>query len=271
MKLVGCGDSWMWGNELVDPVIDPVPIFDQYKINPNPQEVFMRHHVPENVAFRYKHRYQNIIANTYNAEVIDLSLSGASNNLIARELLFFLSEEDYLKGRDTSELLILIGWTSPFRVTFYTGIEHEHFNLLPNFKDYIEDKDLYNFYEYYTKHFWSDSEVFLEYASTVYKTECILKKFNIKYQMHQAFFDNSHYLKLEDTEIKNKLFDKNLNKGLKIWNNVDSKFFVDKNKSAYTYLLETNEKDVMYRFHPNVKGHKILADYFIEHLREQVL
>jgi hypothetical protein len=26
MKLIGCGDSWVWGDELVDPIEEPIPI-----------------------------------------------------------------------------------------------------------------------------------------------------------------------------------------------------------------------------------------------------
>lgn len=271
MKLVGCGDSWMWGCELVDPIIDPISIEEQYNTNNKPQEVFNRHYVPENVAYRNKHRYQNLIANYFNFENVDLSKSGVSNNFIARTLLNFLADNDYLSGEDTSELLVIIGWTSPFRTNFYTDNELACFDLLPNFKNYVTDKELYNFYEYYTKHFWSDNEVLLQYASTVYQTECILKTLKIKYQMHQGFFDNSHYVKLEDNEIKNKLFGNIPDKTLKLWNSIDSKYFLNKNKSMYTYLLDTKETNIMLGSHPSVKGHKIISDYLIDHLKEHVL
>lgn len=272
MKLIGCGDSWMWGCELVDPTVETLTIEEQYKQNLNdPESVFNKHYIPENKAFRHKHRYQNIIADNLGAEVIDLSRSGASNQYIERILLGFLAEEGYLQGKDTSDLLVLIGWTSPFRATFFTDNELVTSDLLPSFRDYIKDKDLYNFYEYFTKHFWSTKQVLIEYSSLVYRVQSILKALKIKYQMHQVFFDNYHFHKLEDTKLKNRLFDDKTNKANKIWDGIDSKFFVDKDNSAYTYLLDTKENDVMFASHPNVKGHKILAEYFTNHLKENVL
>ncbi len=55
MKLVGCGDSWCWGAELVDPAIDPEPIMNL------PGGGFERQSVPENIKYRLKGRIVKFI------------------------------------------------------------------------------------------------------------------------------------------------------------------------------------------------------------------
>ena len=50
MKLIGAGDSWCWGAELVDPAIDPDPIMNL------PGGGFERQSIPENIEYRLKNR-----------------------------------------------------------------------------------------------------------------------------------------------------------------------------------------------------------------------
>ena len=114
MRVVGCGDSWCWASELVDPIEEPVPIMNY------PNGGFERHDKPVNTAYRLKHRYLNIFADKIGAtELIDLSRPSRSNDAIIRVLVEWLTNEGYTSGRDTSDLFITIGWTSPERREFY--------------------------------------------------------------------------------------------------------------------------------------------------------
>ena len=68
MRLVGAGDSWCWGAELVDPIIDPEPIMNM------PGGGFERQSIPENIEYRLKNRYINRFADMVGAdELVDLS------------------------------------------------------------------------------------------------------------------------------------------------------------------------------------------------------
>ena len=53
MKLIGAGDSWCWGAELVDPMEEPTPIMNL------PGCGFERQAKPVNIDFRLKNRYIN--------------------------------------------------------------------------------------------------------------------------------------------------------------------------------------------------------------------
>ena len=101
MKLIGVGDSWCWGAELVDPAIDPDPIMNL------PGGGFERQSIPENIEYRLKNRYINRFADMMNAdELVDLSEPSLSNDAIVRVLMEYLSSEGYFTGRDTADLFI---------------------------------------------------------------------------------------------------------------------------------------------------------------------
>jgi hypothetical protein len=48
MRLIGCGDSWCWGAELVDPNEEPIPIMNL------PGGGFERQLKPINIKYRLK-------------------------------------------------------------------------------------------------------------------------------------------------------------------------------------------------------------------------
>mgnify|MGYP003347082869 CR=1 FL=1 len=99
MRLIGCGDSWCWGAELVDPNEEPVPIMTL------PGGGFERQLKPINIEYREKNRYLNLFAEKINAtEVVDLSKPSRSNDAIVRVLIEWLVNEGYTTGRDTSDI-----------------------------------------------------------------------------------------------------------------------------------------------------------------------
>jgi hypothetical protein len=122
MKIVSVGDSWAWGAELFDPAVF------NYNLNMS-DDVFHEHFRPENVKFRLENRYIGLFAKKIQAEeVVDLSLPSYSNEGIVRTLIRWLGINGYLTGKDTSELFVTIGFTSPERREhMYSGNSTEPF------------------------------------------------------------------------------------------------------------------------------------------------
>lgn len=252
MKLIGCGDSWAWGYELVDPAVQTTPISKIMDKDP-----FNIHLVPENKAYRYKHRYLNLIADKLNAELIDLSAPAISNQSISRRLIEWLAENDFLKNK-TSDVFVSIGWTSPIRTEFYLPKEKRYYDYLP--KPAYEKTTEGEFMKLYTECILSHKKSMLDYFSCVYNMECILKNLNIKYVMHQPFYDNEHWMKENDSFNCEDISENEL----KIWENIDSNRFIDKNETLYKKLFNDNYKKYMYKWHPNELGHKTMADHIYE-------
>jgi hypothetical protein len=187
MRLIGCGDSWCWGAELVDPNEEPVPIMKL------PGGGFERQLKPINIAYRLKHRYLNLFADRIGVtEIVDLSKPSRSNDAIVRTLIEFLVNEGYTTGRDTSDLFITIGWSSPERREFYYKKQWGSDNWMefgPWSMDQDHgDKDIDKFMRLYFDNFWNEGEFLHRWIQQVWQTELMLKSLNIKYVMHQAFY-----------------------------------------------------------------------------------
>lgn len=273
MRLVGCGDSWCWGAELVDPIEEPIPIMDLEGDN------FWRQQKPINIAYREKYRYLNLLGEKLGAtEIVDLSKPSYSNEAIIRVLIQWLSDEGYTAGRDTSDLFITIGWSSPERREFYTnrGSEEYYFELGPWSGDRKHgDPDWDQFFKLYVTHFWKESEYIRRWIHDVYKTEVLLKYLNIKYVMHQAFYH--HYLEpintWDDQKYKKQKFPTVTEADRKLWDNIDSKKFINKNDeeigSSHHYIIKQVDGDVkkvLLSWHPNEYGHKLWANYLYDYI-----
>lgn len=280
MKLVGCGDSWCWGAELVDPIEEPTPIMSLEG------DSYWRQIKPVNMAYREKHRYLNLLAEKLDAtEVVDISKPAYSNEAIIRVLIQWLSDEGYTAGRDTSDLFISIGWSSPERREFYACNdkgEEFYWEVGPwsAERDHNGEKDWNEFFKLYVTHFWKEKEFIRRWIHDVYKTETLLKHLKIKYVMHQAFYH--HYLdpihSWDDNEYKEKGFNVVLESDKKLWNNIDNVRFMNKDDieigTTHHYLLKQVNNDaskVFLSWHPNEHGHKLWADYLYDYITKHNL
>jgi len=274
MRLIGCGDSWCWGAELVDPVEELVPIMNL------PGGGFERQLKPINIEYRLKHRYLNLFADSIGAtDVVDLSKPSRSNDAIVRTLIEFLVTEGYTTGRDSSDLFITIGWSSPERREFYYKKQWGSDNWMefgPWSMDQDHgDKDIDSFMRLYFDNFWNEGEFLHRWIQQVWQTELMLKSLNIKYVMHQAFYHHHTQMinQWDDKKYKEKFT--TITKADKLlWDSIDSVKFIHKNHpelgTMHHYML-SQAKDVFEVFHPNSKGHAIWADHMYKYCIENKL
>jgi hypothetical protein len=275
LTLVGCGDSWAWGTELID----------RTEITDNTWS-FDLHWTPSNVKYREDHRYLKLFADKIGAtSIVDISRGGTSNDSIVRKLFRWLSENGYLAGRDTSDIFVSIGWTSPERKDFCynqerPGWEGGWFTMYPMWNHDYNITDLNQFRDIYIQHLWSAEEYLHRWIMQVWQTQLLLKTLGIKHVMHQAFYHHhkSKFIEWSDKRYK-ELVDHNSNlSDLKIWESVDNITFMhkdDPNKGTfYSYIknisINTGTK-VFYENHPNEFGHQLWADYMYKYCLENNL
>lgn len=267
-KLVACGDSWCWGAELVDPAVEPVPIMNL------PGGGFERQSKPENVAYRLKHRYINVLAEHAGiTDVEDLSIPSLSNDAILRRLIQWLFANGY-NSRNTENLFVSIGWTSPERTEHYYKERWGDDNYAPygpwSLEQQFENKDLHTFYNLYFDLFGSPQGFVNKYIQTVYLTEMLLKSMNIKYIMHQAFYHHHEQMikDWKDNDYKKDNMDLDTSYSA-IWDSIDARYFVNKNhpelSTAHHVMVHKGGIDNVFEvFHPNANGHKIWGDYLYD-------
>lgn len=269
-KLILCGDSWAWGYELVDPSVEPIPVAMKMASpvvmkmkdfeNMDPWNI---HQKPENLQYRLQKRYGGLLANKMNIpDVVDLSLPGAGNDYIERQLLTYLGQENYLNGtNDPSEIFVSIGWSSPERREF-TLKDNTPINYGPWFSIYKYGTDYVDeFLKLYMTYFNSEKESAIRYFNQVLTVQSLLKSLNIKFIMHQAFYDGMHWRKLEDLHAKAKSLNNLTQAEVNIWEAIDDRTFLNKDFTAAHYLRSKKEV-CFYKEHPNERGHQLLAEYF---------
>lgn len=280
MRLIGCGDSWAWGAELINPELEPkwVPGTDNHNL----------HYVPHHEEYRLKHRYLNVFAEKANAsELVDLSMAGFSNDAIVRTLNDWLINEGYLNGRDTSELFISIGWSSPERKEFYYKDRWYADNWMQLGPMWVEDSDVYErssevgqFAKLYVKNFWNAGEYMHRWIHQIWNMQILFERLNIKYVMHQAFYH--HYGKMvndwEDEVYHKNHADHITHSDKELWKYIDPIRFMHKNdpavNTAHAYMLkqaDNRPSKVFAEMHPNALGHKIWGDYMYHYCIENNL
>lgn len=282
MKLIACGDSWVWGAELVDPLEEPIPIMKL------PGDQYCRHFKPINIKYRENHRYIKLFADKIGAdELIDLSTPSISNTAIIRKLKDYLSTEGYFAGRNTSDLFVSIGWTSPERTEFYfkdpitSHIEPIVFGPWV-FSVPQKDPDVDKFLKTYSLLFCHEYEFMHRWIKEVFETQVLLQHFKIKFVMHQAFY---HFLDIwfttwEDNKYLERGMNTISNADKKLWDIVDSKTFMYKNEkliSAHNIMKREAEKQfndpnkAFIVMHPSEYGHSVWADHLYEYCKKEKL
>ena len=294
MKIVNCGDSWAWGAELVDTKILPY-VGDMVDHN--------EHYEPEHEKHRLNNRYIKLFADKVGAsEIIDLSMCSYSNESIIRTLIRWLAINDYLSGRDTSDLFVSIGFTSPERREhMYSGETTQSIGVdvpgLPEGKRTLEpwilvgpwmldykfpgvEERVSDFMRMYVEMFWNVNEYLYRYYSQIIMLQNLLNNNKIKYVMHQAFY---HVPNTNPREWSMDRYKKLVMNNIpwydeKLWDVVDSKKFMLKNnnitptfKDYITQHVKGNVEFVLYAWHLNDYGHKIWAEYMYEYCCENNL
>ena len=278
MRLIGCGDSWAWGAELVDPNEEPIPIMNL------PGGGFERQLKPVNIEYRLNHRYLNLFADKIGAtDIVDLSKPSRSNDAIVRTLIEFLSNQGYTTGRDTSDLFITIGWSSPERREFYYKKQWGADNWMEfgpwSMEQDHGDKDIDTFMRLYFDNFWNEGEFLHRWITQIWQTELMLKTLKIKYVMHQAFYHHHTQMinQWDDKEYKKK-FTVITESDKRLWDSIDNTKFMHKDHpeigTMHHYILSqvnNDHKKVFEVFHPNSHGHKLWADYLHKYCTENNL
>lgn len=271
MILVGLGDSWAWGTELLDP--------EHCKDLRNAS--FHLHHEPVHIKYRESNRYLKLFGDMIGAtQIVDLSRGGASNDTVVRNLTRWLASNGYTSGRSTEDLFVSIGWTSPERKDFhYNENVNAHgagwFTLYPYFKHDYKKPGLEEFYKLYVQYLWNEGEYIQRYFSQVYQAESLLKHLGIKYLMHQAFYQNlPHILLWKDRDFQRKLSSIDP-ADMQLWKSVDEHRFMHKNDTEihtfHNYVLDLGGKDTLVNQHPSVLGHRLWAEHMYEYCKENNL
>jgi len=100
-KIVGFGDSWVWGDELLDPAL----------VN----HKWAHPILVENTTYRESNCFLGLLGQHYNIPVENFGIAGGSQQSSIWTYLWWLEHESL----DPNECLVLVGHTDANRMTFY--------------------------------------------------------------------------------------------------------------------------------------------------------
>jgi len=112
-KIVGFGDSWMWGDELLDPALKNLP-------DAHPVQI-------ENLVYRESHCFLGLLGKHYGVPVENFGIPGGSLQSSIWTYLWWLENE----VSDTQDCLVLVALTCPDRQSFYNPGHISYANDLP--------------------------------------------------------------------------------------------------------------------------------------------
>jgi hypothetical protein len=190
-KFILCGCSWAEGVEILPP-----GAVEQHRGEIHALTLNL---LPEYVEYRKTRKYGALVAQHFQADLVDLSFGGNSNHSVVRTLLNYLSTEGYFSGRDTSDIFISVGWSNPQRVEMFDATRkyYERCNELytaiqmmnHGIQDVVKGPTLGPLLiEYFEKS--NHPEHYInEWARLNFMLYHVLKTYNVAFTLHQNFYE----------------------------------------------------------------------------------
>jgi hypothetical protein len=187
------GDSWTFGSEIVAPEFFTKPMNSQgqYILKPGFCEVHS-----ENDYFRVPRIWPTFLGNLLNTEIINLAYPGRSNDLIYDTTISWLIENYIKLNKSTSELVVVVGWSSPERTSIiYNDYCHNTVamdTIWPMFldapKQYVS-RTMKEIFKFYVSNLWVEQEYIKRYVEQTYNLYLFCNKHNIDLFMFNSFYE----------------------------------------------------------------------------------
>jgi hypothetical protein len=234
-KIVGFGDSWIWGDELIDPQL-------RHRDDAHPVLI-------ENVEYREDNCFLGLLGQHYGVPVENFGIPGGSQQSAMWTYLWWLEHEIL----DPKECLILIGHTESNRVTFYNP-RHISYSNDPPWNKFVHSAWIH----------CGNSDTDQDWVNMVklhmVLTDSIASR-ELTYRQSVTFFEGQYY-KFGGNVLQFNIMEPELlitATGL-IWNNSGLRNLV-RNQPA---LLAPQE-------HPNEQGHLVIRDHLINQIDRVIL
>jgi hypothetical protein len=230
-KIVGFGDSWMWGDELLDPqLID------------HPQAHPVLH---QNTPYRESHCFLGLLGKHYNVPTENFGFPGGSMQSAVWCYLWWLENEP-----NPEECLVLVGHTDAARTSFYN----------PNHTSYTNDPPWHRFVHSSWIHAGTTA-VQDEWHDMVKRyfvlTDCP-QLTQLNYRQNVLFWDRPNVVQF-CTQLPPLVAQaKNL-----LWPDRNVGDLVRRESNSREYFASGG--------HPNEKGHEVITKHLISHIDHVIL
>lgn len=268
--LLATGDSWTYGSEIRDPNLSK-EIKDWDK---------------ENDEYRIERIFPTKLGKLMGVEeVTNLSYPAVSNDRIVRCTINWITKEYLSINKDTSQLFVIVGLTSPQRKDFVYEDDKTDpgwQTVWPMWKHEYGTDGMNDFADLYAVHLNNKEEYVSRYVNQIYQLECFFKIHKIKYLIFQGFYQHqnegirrwSDYFHIDELNYSKYVNNYDQNENL-IWNMVDDVRFVDKVKKTHSFHnyvvgreIKEEREDGMDYMHPTEIGHTWWSEYLFDYIKK---
>lgn len=181
LTIIVNGDSWVFGCEIADPKIS-----SRYPSNTHPGAYDF---LEENDEYRIPKIFPTYLGNLMNANVINLSWPADDNETILRKTLTFITNNYIAKNKPTDNLLVMIGWSSPERNSFWYKDEQIScpFRLWPQVA-HFDAGPQEDIWKLYVQYLWNIEEYIPRYILNVLQFQNFCNSHNIKWLCFNSFY-----------------------------------------------------------------------------------
>lgn len=279
------GDSWTFGSELADPVL--AEKFGGPTIHPGVYDFFQ-----ENDGYRIPKIWSTFLENELDANCYNISWPADDNGTILNRTIDYVTRNYLIPKKDTSNLIVIVGWSSPERKSFWYKDEKidYHYRLAPNVP-HFNSKGQEDFWKLYVEYFWNKEEYIPRFIMNVLQLQTFCEANKIKWLCYNSFYQvgDRNVQDWRDLSIKDELegmatlrynqmtsdivrtpVDMNYKN---TWNLISPINFYKKDEKNNTFrtFIMNNCDNPFVGWHPSEEGHKVWAKELSRYIKENIL
>lgn len=286
LKIICDGDSWVFGSEIVDPELRM-----KHGKNLHPGVYDWQE---ENDEYRLPRIFPNHLSELLNADVVNLSWPADDNNTILNRVITHITSNYLSKGLSTENLLVIVGWSSPERNSFWYKDENysSKFRIWPQ-NPQVDTEHQKKIWEAYVEFLWNPEEYLPRYVLNVIQFQNFCIANNIKWLCFNSFYQtpNKDVRDWNDLDVVNELkkiniggYQIGISNSIKrtyqqyeynsLWETVDQIRFYKKNEKTNTFksFIESKNVDPIYNgWHPSPNSHKLWAEELVSYINKNKL
>jgi hypothetical protein len=284
MKIVCDGDSWTFGSEILDPSL-PSGVADWDNLNDS---------------YRRSRIWPSYLGTQLDAEVVNLAYPADDNGTILNRTLTYLAE-CLSRGEKPSDLLVIVGWSSPERNFFWfdDGNFRHRWRVWPQNAHFHPDarRMQRKLWRAYVDCLWSAEEYIPRFVMNVTQLQNFCDAKGIPWMCFNAFYQsvnknidqwNSMDVSSEVRALRMDQFQymesdadsralSTYNYG-PLWDSIDPVRFYRKDQPRNTFkdfvedaLGENDRWAELAGWHPTPRGHQVWADEVAKYIKDNGL
>jgi hypothetical protein len=292
--LLTVGDSWTFGSEIVAPEL----CMPGGQSSPGKEVIYKpdcNEYDAANDEYRTARIWPTYLAKMLSVQtLINLAQPARSNDTIYEDTVGWILDNYISKNKDTSDLLVIVGWTSPERKNVIIQDEGNTswLTLWPLMDNVLFYKSsvIKDFFKFYVTHQWVEQEYIKRFVEQNYQLQIFCKHYNIDYFVFNSFYqlssaniDDWEDLPIESTiNLWTSLINGSVDKSyiwdaikrslIHQWREISSVNYINKDlaKGSFkSYIYENVPYESrMCNWHPSPESHYAWAQFLNNYIRK---